>query len=89
MFHVCPLCNGLISPDFHCPICLNPSRDRGKREDYVGPYAPYQEEVRIAAEGDASYELYGSNSDSCVHILYCEHCHTMTYIDALHLDIES
>ncbi|NEZ43975.1 hypothetical protein [Paenibacillus alvei] len=80
MFHVCPLCNGIISTEIICPNCLNPATDSGKLEDYVGPYAPYQ------PDESTSHEIMlhdGSVSMQCLHIIYCEHCHATNYVNGL------
>ncbi|MCM3291952.1 hypothetical protein M3661_17665 [Paenibacillus sp. MER 180] len=84
MFHVCPLCNGMISPEFQCPNCLNPTTDSGKLEDYVGPYAPYQPDDSVSHQtmlDDSS--VSSSVSMQCLHIIYCEHCQATTYVNGL------
>lgn len=81
MFHVCPLCNGIISPVFQCPNCLNPAIDSGKLEDYLGPYAPYQPDD--LSEAHFTMQADGSTNELCLHIVYCEHCHTMMHINGM------
>lgn len=86
MFHVCPLCNGLISLEFHCPNCLNPAVDCGKRDDYVEPYAPYSElGEAIPSTDDKALpfkcHLTGSTPMKCLHMLYCDVCNTTMIVD--------
>ncbi|MGZ9585335.1 hypothetical protein [Paenibacillus marinisediminis] len=86
MFHVCPLCNGMINPDFTCPNCSNPAIDCGKRNDYAGPYAPYEENKDMSNElytdiHPTSMEIVHSEEEHCLHILYCEQCGTIIWID--------
>lgn len=90
LFHVCPLCNGLISLEFQCPNCLNPAVDCGKRDDYVGPYAPYEESgdnlqsaVDKALLSDCLHT--GSSPKQCLHMLYCDACSTTVWIDGFQI----
>ncbi|WP_036698555.1 hypothetical protein [Paenibacillus taiwanensis] len=89
MFDVCQLCNGMISPCWLCPNCLNPTIDSGKREDYDGPYAPYQVEGRLTAVDKSTFDSQRSNVTVCMHIMYCEHCHSMTTVNGLQFDASS
>ena len=56
----CPLCNSLISLHQVCPQCNQALLDGGRVEDFLGPYAPYE-------ELDTDWE-------PCTHLIYCPAC---------------
>lgn len=94
MFHVCPLCNGLISLDYPCPNCLNPAVDGGKRDDYAGPYAPYEEssdDLQPVVDNHLALDRNncGSSPRYCLHMLYCESCSTSIWVDGFQIRTES
>lgn len=80
MFHVCPLCNGIISPEISCSDCFHSAIDSGKIVDYVGPYAPYQSDDSFPVE---MVNIDGSVHGQCLHIIYCEHCHAINYANGM------
>lgn len=60
---ICPLCNGLQKVTLACPFCGTTLLDGGNIESFFGPYAPYAVNVQVSSE------------NSCVHLLFCPHCH--------------
>lgn len=66
MDNLCPVCNGFVELRATCTNCNHPMDDRGKLEDYYGPYSPYEENDLITATG-------GSGS-TCYHVAFCPKC---------------
>lgn len=67
---MCPVCNGLYHLNLTCS-CGAPLVDRGRLEDYAGPYSPYQgfREDLFPCQGGFEDEITG-----CVHLLSCRRC---------------
>ncbi len=69
MFIGCGLCNGIAEPG-RCPVCGGPMKDLGMREDYFGPYSPYQDGELI----ERLHRAEGKDSFICIHLVYCPSC---------------
>ena len=57
----CPLCNQLINLTQLCPDCHRALIDGGRVEDYLSPYAPYEEAGK-------------DRIPPCTHLIYCPVC---------------
>mgnify|MGYP000858374718 CR=1 FL=1 len=65
---LCPLCNGLTTPQLICPSCNEPMEDDGLLEGYYEPYSPYLPyEVLDQVDGVDSEKV-------CLHLCHCPHC---------------
>ncbi|MFD2613715.1 hypothetical protein [Paenibacillus gansuensis] len=74
MSMLCPLCNGLDSLQGACRNCGSPTEDRGKYNDFLGPYAPY----RDIDEEKLTNGFMDLASGRCIHVFYCSQCGTTT-----------
>lgn len=67
---VCPLCNGLTSPNIKCAHCSTMMIDDGMVSDYVGDYSPYELTPRVRMAND---------DGMCTHLLHCPDCGKESY----------
>ncbi|MFD0868099.1 MULTISPECIES: hypothetical protein [Paenibacillus] len=70
MSYYCPVCNGLETAEWSCPLCGKTAEDFGRFNDYLGPYSPYRpiEDLSLT-NGFADVANH-----CCVHVFHCEHC---------------
>lgn len=64
---LCPVCNGMIPLNASCPACGALAEDKGRPEDWLGPYSPYELTPRAIAESDAVSQV-------CPHLAVCPAC---------------
>lgn len=63
---VCPVCNGFRSiREIFCPYCGTLMEDKGKLDNFLGSYSPY-EEGPLLTSSDAL--------QSCFHLIACSKC---------------
>ncbi len=67
---ICPVCNGFYRLNLTCS-CGSPLEDRGRLEDYAGPYSPYQ---GLREDLFPEEETFESLEASCVHLMSCRDC---------------
>jgi hypothetical protein len=72
-FVLCPVCNGLLPLDASCPNCGAGAEDEGRRDDWSGPYSPYETASR-ADEMDA-------DRVACPHLALCPRCQIDFVVD--------
>lgn len=63
----CPLCNGIMQITGRCPRCGHRLADKGRIEDFFGPYAPY-------SEHDLGETETAGGLAECMHLLACPLC---------------
>lgn len=56
---ICPVCNNIIEPNFLCKSCKTTLEDKGRVEEYYGPY---------------SADMPIENEKYCTHIYKCRLC---------------
>lgn len=59
---ICPLCNKMYEPKFQCANCSTLLSDKGRIEEYLGPY---------------SADMPIENAEYCNHIYKCSVCGRM------------
>ncbi|NLK52030.1 MAG: hypothetical protein GX295_06260 [Syntrophomonadaceae bacterium] len=72
LYSGCPLCNSLINLAQLCPTCHRALVDGGRVEDYLSPYAPYEEAGKNGADPTMQTEL--AENWNCTHLIYCPSC---------------
>jgi hypothetical protein len=69
---MCPLCNGMSSPQTNCTTCNGVMDDKGRLLDYFDDYSAY-----LDIEGMKLFD--GIENDQrdhqCPHVFYCPNCH--------------
>lgn len=65
---ICPVCNGLGPLVEICQHCQTAFADMGRLDNFLEPYAAYEENELLQAEGAGVYEGY------CQHLLQCPIC---------------
>jgi hypothetical protein len=68
MGYICPVCNGYGTVEVRCTKCHESMENKGTVMDYVGPYAPYENDsILLASEFDRT----------CLHLFTCSKCGNM------------
>lgn len=60
----------MITLTMLCPICNNAAEDRGRFNDYIGPYSPYREIDELSLTNGFT----DLAQHTCIHIMKCENC---------------
>ncbi|UOF89778.1 hypothetical protein LSG31_18165 [Fodinisporobacter ferrooxydans] len=64
---ICPICNGLQTLETTCPRCLEQLQNMGPVIDWLGPYAPYENDWILKVKGNMENAV-------CVHLFSCGRC---------------
>lgn len=70
MSYLCPVCNGLQEWGPVCPSCGGTADDKGRLNDYFGPYSPYQPIEEIAMING----MIDAAEHRCTHVAFCPSC---------------
>lgn len=65
---VCPVCNGLTTLTSACAYCQAQMLDYGQQQNFLDPYAPFEEDELLHQSQTSVYEGY------CHHFAYCSRC---------------